>query len=464
MRQSNRRKRNYIIAGLCMILLIMVVGYAAFSSQLKISGTSSISSSWNIQITNIETMLPSDYGSEYPDGYNISEPTYTPTSATFNAGFELPGSIIGYIVEISNLGSIDGQVTIGNLSCGDNSAILCMVDAYDKNPMQEEPNNSFSFNNGNQDYSDINFALKTGEKHYIMVMVGYADVTEQPVDLDTNIKLDLTYEQYVDIFSPSPSGETTLIGGQEVNIIKYGDGLYKDKYENGRYIYKGTNPNNYIMFNDELWRIIAKEADGTYKIVNILNKNKENETNRFDDDSNDWSTSEVANYLNNDYYNSISTDSQKHIVNHNFYDGAVSTDIATTISTVVSEEKSSTWNGKIGLINVSDYMKIYLDNKLVENTLDLWDNSAKRASDSYLTGIRSFEYEYNWTINKKKDSKNEVIIIFESYDIISSLKYKLCTNYTEYLGNYNMNVVLYLSPDIILSGSGTEADPYTITN
>ena len=108
-------------------------------------------------------------------------------------------------------------------------------------------------------------------------------------------------------------------------------------------------------------------------------------------------------------------------------------------------------------------MKIYLDNKLVENTLDLWDNSAKRASDSYLTGIRSFEYEYNWTINKKKDSKNEVIIIFESYDIISSLKYKLCTNYTEYLGNYNMNVVLYLSPDIILSGSGTEADPYTLS-
>ena len=228
MRQSNRRKRNYIIVGLCMILLIMVAGYAAFSSQLKISGTSSISSSWNIQITNIETMLPSDFGAEYPDGYNISEPTYTPTSATFNAGFELPGSIIGYIVEVSNLGSIDGQVTIGNLSCGDNSAILCMVDAYDKNPMQEEPNNSFSFNNGNQDYSDINFALKTGEKHYIVVMVGYDDVTEQPVDLNTNIKLDLTYEQYVDIFSPSPSGETTLIGGLEVNIMKYGDGLYKD--------------------------------------------------------------------------------------------------------------------------------------------------------------------------------------------------------------------------------------------
>ena len=59
-RRFNRTQRNYIIAGLCMILVIMGVGYAAFSSQLKISGTSSISGSFNIQITNIETILPSE--------------------------------------------------------------------------------------------------------------------------------------------------------------------------------------------------------------------------------------------------------------------------------------------------------------------------------------------------------------------------------------------------------------------
>ena len=57
-RRFNRTQRNYIIAGLCMILVIMGVGYAAFQSQLKISGTSSISGSFNIQITNIETILP----------------------------------------------------------------------------------------------------------------------------------------------------------------------------------------------------------------------------------------------------------------------------------------------------------------------------------------------------------------------------------------------------------------------
>lgn len=50
-------------------------------------------------------------------------------------------------------------------------------------------------------------------------------------------------------------------------IVTSGDGLYEDQYEERRYVYRGSEPNNYIQFNNELWRIIAKETDGTYKIV-----------------------------------------------------------------------------------------------------------------------------------------------------------------------------------------------------
>ncbi|MCI9585860.1 MAG: hypothetical protein HFH45_04420 [Bacilli bacterium] len=46
-----------------------------------------------------------------------------------------------------------------------------------------------------------------------------------------------------------------------------GEGLYKDTTEDGRYIYKGKNPNNYITFNGEEWRIIAIEKDNTVKII-----------------------------------------------------------------------------------------------------------------------------------------------------------------------------------------------------
>ena len=51
------------------------------------------------------------------------------------------------------------------------------------------------------------------------------------------------------------------------NFVTSGDGLYKDTYESGRFIYKGFEPNNYITFNDELWRIISVESDGKLKIV-----------------------------------------------------------------------------------------------------------------------------------------------------------------------------------------------------
>ena len=49
-------------------------------------------------------------------------------------------------------------------------------------------------------------------------------------------------------------------------LTTVGDGLYKDEYEAERYVYKGASPNNYIEFNNEKWRIISLENDGTLKI------------------------------------------------------------------------------------------------------------------------------------------------------------------------------------------------------
>lgn len=49
------------------------------------------------------------------------------------------------------------------------------------------------------------------------------------------------------------------------NLTTVGEGLYEDKYEEGRYVYKGENPNNYLKFNDELWRIVSLEKGGTIK-------------------------------------------------------------------------------------------------------------------------------------------------------------------------------------------------------
>lgn len=50
-----------------------------------------------------------------------------------------------------------------------------------------------------------------------------------------------------------------------------GDGLYRDTIENGRYIYKGANPNNYIYIREIgvniKYRIYSIEDDCSLKVV-----------------------------------------------------------------------------------------------------------------------------------------------------------------------------------------------------
>ena len=452
---SRRKKNNIIIGALLGIVLLMAVGYAAFSSVLNIQGTGAITTSWNIQITNIETVLPSDVGEGVPDGYNISEPTYTPTSATFNAGFELPGSMIGYIVEVSNLGNLDAQVTIGNLSCGDNSAIICYASAMDENPFDGEPTNGFEFDYGSQDYSDIDFPLKVGEKHYIMVMVGYDDVTEQPTNLDASIKLDLIYEQYKDPNIPIPSGETTIIGGKEVDIVSGGDGLYVDEYEEGKFTYKGATPDNYIIFNNEMWRIISFVTNDKIKIVkneSISNNLAWDESPDSYGGSNNWATpSSLNEYLNGIYLSTIVANSDK-IVDGIYGIGSV-TKGNNDLFTQLSDENKTLWQGKVGLMTVSEYLRA---NSNMEQcgTFTLNDtNSTTCKKTNWINGIVLQNYHL-WSISPTNNGGNGVFV-FGPTGIVGYAVYSS-------FGVVGVAPVLYLTSDITLSGSGTQSDPYVI--
>ncbi len=50
-------------------------------------------------------------------------------------------------------------------------------------------------------------------------------------------------------FVPLVNVKAINLGGINVDTVTSGDGLYQDQYENGRYVYKGGNPNNYIALN-----------------------------------------------------------------------------------------------------------------------------------------------------------------------------------------------------------------------
>ena len=66
-------------------------------------------------------------------------------------------------------------------------------------------------------------------------------------------------ELYNTCKKPSTGGDGIL---DKEPIVTSGDGLYEDEYEEGRYFYKGADPNNYVTFNNEQagWRIMSIET------------------------------------------------------------------------------------------------------------------------------------------------------------------------------------------------------------
>ena len=138
------------------------------------------------------------------------------------------------------------------------------------------------------------------------------------------------------------------------------DELYKD--EHGDIRYYGKNPNNYVSFNNELWRIIGV-IDGKIKII----RNESIGSYAWaSNDSNNWNNSSLKSYLNGDYYNSIDGTYKNMISEETYYLGGATQDNYQTLtaSGYYNAERDSTqvYSGNpastkqyIGLMYPSDY-------------------------------------------------------------------------------------------------------------
>ena len=125
MKRINSKQRNYVIVGLCMILVIMGIGYAAFTSQLKISGTSKIATEWNVKITDIQSKNISGQAKD------VSAPTYTDTTATFSTSLTSPGDAMQYDITVSNEGNIDAILNDIQIHDSKNTAIIFETSGID---------------------------------------------------------------------------------------------------------------------------------------------------------------------------------------------------------------------------------------------------------------------------------------------------------------------------------------------
>ncbi len=251
--------------------------------------------------------------------------------------------------------------------------------------------------------------------------------------------------------------------------------VYDETVDNNlRYI--GANPNNYVLFNNELWRIIGvmnNIDDGTGKKetrIKLLRNESAYTGSAFDTNNvNDYSQSSLKTTLNETYYNELSLEAKSMIDNVVWNLG--STTIKGTATQFYNSERgkdvyskhATIWIGKIGLIYPSDYRfatsgttkftrKACININANDNNWNI-SNEGQCAKNNYIVnGL------WQWTLtplNNNNDSKTITIIV---YDGTITGVYSYDTNIYR-----TSRPTLYLKPEVrITSGYGTKDRPYQI--
>ena len=256
--------------------------------------------------------------------------------------------------------------------------------------------------------------------------------------------------------------------------------------ENG-YRYEGKDPNNYVWFNNELWRIIGVFDENSHgvsgqNLVKIIRNDSIGGLAWHKSNTNDWTASSLMNLLNGAYLNSengtggeycygysttvpagncdytetgINDTYRPMIENVTWYLGGHSTQSATAEAfygyergTTVSSGRPTETTGYIGLMYPSDYGYSVLSSSCARTTNLGSYNNATCAGQSWMYG-----QGYEWTITPRSS---------DGYSVVN-------VHYNGYLYDYSASFgyaarpVLYLDSSVyVIDGTGTQSDPYII--
>ena len=233
-----------------------------------------------------------------------------------------------------------------------------------------------------------------------------------------------------------------------VDIIKksgtddIGNGIYEI---NGEFIYRGENINNYVLFNDIVWRIVKINSNGNIKLV-AANKSEDTYSwdTRYNSDkgysygiTTDYKLTNMRKTLN-EYYNNIFTNDNKGKIvlekicigscNENSYD-------KTQECTKTIEDEY------VSLLNLSDYQIASLDAGCTNPMKKECVNRNYLNSNDINT----------WLLNPVEGYS------FKMYVLNGSTYYTNASNVKK------INPVIYLNKNVItVEGKGTLEAPYKI--
>ena len=488
-KRMNPEQRKYFLVGsLCIAIFLMLgIGYAVLSQQLDINGTAQITSNWKILFTSAEEK-------EMTNATTTRKEISDLTTLTLDVNLTQPGASATYDVVVENQGDLD--------------AVLSSIDGVSESNNKDPQAIKVSVEN-----IKVGDALLASDSKTFQVKVYWdASVDFSETNMQKEIEITLTYEQSDDgvPVGPLPSDGVDM-GGQDVELVTSGDGLYEDQYESGRYIYRGSEPDNYIQFNNELWRIIAKETDGTYKIIRdeLLPQNENYTTMAYDvanhrtTEKNTYCTnpswgcgvfaavsgtfqtpdgkykgtvtedSSIKQYLNDTYYPTLTGIAKTQMQSHTFNIGSVQyldESGNDSIAKNIAGEKMYKWTGNVGLVNVSDLLRASTNTackSATDQLMKLMQDTPEITCDSnYLLDALPINEELGgigyWTMNAFSAESGG-----RSHSAWSAARAAGLAGlaFDDAGSDYDSGArpVLYLKSNIeITGGNGTKGNPYLI--
>ena len=302
----------------------------------------------------------------------------------------------------------------------------------DENESTSSLLNSVTFNPNVDITGTHNCESVNGVETCVTEMNGYAGGTyELKIEVET-----CQYDKYQEIWGTSltigPTPTATEMIGEISTLVEVA----------GAKRYNGANPDNYVTFDGDSWRIIGVYGDNL-KIVKAdkLVDNKKY-CNEIIHNYRNWVDCELREYLNGDYYNSLSSTAKDMIDTHEWY--VNSGDYYYNAQSAYNDIKTETWNGKIGLM--APYELLYSANQ------SCWGTSADGMTADCVSSMWLKSDNASWFIN--------------SYSSASDTA--LCSNinpvhYTAINQELAVNPVVYLKSSVKISGgSGTEDSPYIL--
>ena len=247
---------------------------------------------------------------------------------------------------------------------------------------------------------------------------------------------------------------TIVVGKKKLDVANVGDGLFSD-YEYGDVndvIYKGSNPNNYFKWNDELWRIISI-SDEKIKLVKV--DPLEEEQTFSDTMDGNWKKSSLRNYLNTTYLNQFSEEQQTKMLSTPFSIGEINYNNDNLEAQIV-DENAEISEEKIGLITVSEYMKAHVNETQCGTILKNNQNHEICRDTNWFNYDNENSYRAWWTLTPIREIGDAVYTVNSFYG-------ELLYNTSVIRSKVRPVIAIDLSSEILI-GTGTKTDPYQIGN